>query len=126
MMCSTGFNYVILEGLNQLYKTHDVCKCFPACESINYKYEIIYSRYDGWKNESLWYETEFIFKFRDSEYFPLVRSQQFKFKDFICYVGGLLGLFAGISVLSIYETFYFFSIRLLSNAFRLVSFKPRY
>lgn len=35
--------------------------------------------------------------------------------DFFSYVGGVLGLFAGISVLSFFELFYFFTFRVASN-----------
>ena len=46
-------------------------------------------------------------------YNPLVRKQQFDMLDFFSYFGGLLGLFAGISILSIVEIIYWFTIQLL-------------
>lgn len=53
--------------------------------------------------------------FKDPQFVPLRRFRQFTFIDFLSYVGGLLGLFAGISVLSFVEIFYFFVPRLLSD-----------
>ncbi|KAL7036627.1 hypothetical protein ACKWTF_008881 [Chironomus riparius] len=55
---------------------------------------------------------------KDNEYYAQVRYQQFKIVDFLSYVGGILGLFAGISVLSIVEFFYFFTLRLMSDLCR--------
>lgn len=48
----------------------------------------------------------------------LLRYQPFKLVDFLSYVGGILGLFAGISVLSIVEVFYYFTIRILIDVWR--------
>jgi len=48
------------------------------------------------------------------------RYQQFTFSDVVSYVGGLLGVFAGISMLSIVEFFYFFTIRLGVNLWRIL------
>lgn len=39
-------------------------------------------------------------------YNPFIRKQQFDMIDFFSYFGGLLGLFAGISVLSIFEVIF--------------------
>ena len=57
-------------------------------------------------------------KFKDDEFISMRRVRQFTTVDFLSYVGGLLGLFAGISMLSLVEIFYFFSIRLVVNIWR--------
>jgi amiloride-sensitive sodium channel len=48
------------------------------------------------------------------------RYQQFTSSDVVSYVGGILGLFAGISMLSIVEFFYFFTIRLSTDLWRIL------
>jgi hypothetical protein len=82
-------------------------------------------------------ETTLTFKFKDEEFYPMTRSQQFTLKDFLSYAGGLLGmrtvqplivssfkcksfegLFMGVSVLSIVELVYFFTMRLGTNFLR--------
>ena len=64
-------------------------------------------------------ETAFIsVKFKDEEFYPMFRHQALTMKDFLSNIGGLMGLFAGISVLSIVEVFYFFSLRLLVELWR--------
>jgi amiloride-sensitive sodium channel len=57
-------------------------------------------------------------RWKDAEYYALVRYQQFKVVDFLSYVGGILGLFAGISALSIVEFLYFFTFRLITDLWR--------
>jgi amiloride-sensitive sodium channel len=59
-----------------------------------------------------------VFRYKDSEYFALLRFQPFKLVDFLSYVGGILGLFAGISVLSIVELFYYFTLKLANDVVR--------
>lgn len=61
---------------------------------------------------------EIIVIFKDSEFFSLVRKKQFSNIDFLSYSGGILGLFAGISVLSIFELFYYFTIRVVGNKWK--------
>ena len=56
-------------------------------------------------------------EFGEVKYNPLVKKQQFNEIDFFSYFGGLLGLFAGISVLSIVETVYWFTIQLFEGKF---------
>jgi hypothetical protein len=47
-----------------------------------------------------------------------MRYQEFKLVDFLSYVGGILGLFAGISVLSFVELAYFMTLRLITDLLR--------
>lgn len=62
-------------------------------------------------------KTQLTFRFKDESFYPLRRSRQFAITDFFCNVGGVSGLFAGISVLSFIEIFYFFTFRIISNIF---------
>lgn len=57
-------------------------------------------------------------KFKNSDFQPLHRYQDFTFVYFLRGVGGLLGLFAGISVLSLFELVYFFGPRLINDVVR--------
>lgn len=61
--------------------------------------------------------THLSFKFGVEDFYPLRRTLRFTIIDFLSNVGGVLGLFAGISVLSIFEIVYFFTLRLVSNFF---------
>jgi amiloride-sensitive sodium channel len=59
-------------------------------------------------------------RWKDSEYFALIRFQEYNYVDFFSYAGGILGLFAGISVLSIIETVYFLTMRLTTDCIRFL------
>jgi acid-sensing ion channel, other len=89
------------------------CGCLDECNSIKYKLDIIAHNI---KNET---ETTFDFKFKDVNIVPFRRYQPFTFSDFLAQSGGMLGLFAGISVLSIFELWYFWSLRWIVNLCRL-------
>lgn len=50
--------------------------------------------------------------FRVYEVETLMRSEVYTITNFLAICGGLLGLFLGVSVLSIIEFFYFYTLRL--------------
>jgi acid-sensing ion channel, other len=106
------------EQYEHLYLTNGVCDCLDACDSISYSYETLETRYNIKSSKSLENETTLSFRFKDTEFFPMFRYQQFVLKDFLSFVGSLLGLFAGISVLSLIELFYFFTVRLPVDVWR--------
>ena len=56
-------------------------------------------------------------KFREKEFFSLIRRKQLSSVEILSFVGGLLGLFAGFSVLSLMEAFYYFVIRVGYNIY---------
>jgi Amiloride-sensitive sodium channel len=63
-------------------------------------------------------QTFYHIKWNVDEVYPNVRSVQFTVKDSLCNIGGLLGLFAGMSFLSLVEVVYFFTLRLISDFFK--------
>jgi acid-sensing ion channel, other len=83
----------------------DNCGCLDECNSIKYKTEVIAHKIENK------HEASFEFKFKDVDIVPLKRYQLFTFSEFLAQAGGMMGLFAGISVLSIVEIFYFLSLR---------------
>lgn len=50
--------------------------------------------------------------FREPKIMALQRSASYTFTDFLAICGGLLGLFLGVSLLSIVEFIYYFTLRL--------------
>lgn len=65
----------------------------------------------------IWNKTLLTFRFKDGSFNPLRRSRRFLITDLFSCIGGVLGLFAGISVLSFIELFYFLILRTFSNIF---------
>ena len=78
----------------------------PPCNLISYNIEIVTKKLINEDSQN-----SINFRFKENEFTPLKRVRQFTIFDFLSYIGGLLGLFAGISVLSFFEVFYFFTLR---------------
>lgn len=110
------YRHEVSSRRQSLHALRDIakCGCLDECNSIKYKLEIITHNI---KNEA---ETVLDFKFKDVVIVPLRRYQPFTFSDFLAQSGGMLGLFAGISVLSIFELWYFWSLRWIVNLLRRV------
>ncbi|XP_037044105.1 pickpocket protein 28-like [Bradysia coprophila] len=111
----------------------DKCNCLPACTQITYDVEISQAKVDwevelgvislnvlgpliGRRKRSLkkkhYDMAGLIIFFKEHQFISLKRSERFGLTDFFANCGGLLGLFMGISVISIAEVIYFFTLRL--------------
>lgn len=53
--------------------------------------------------------------FKEAQFLTSKRSELYGITDFLANIGGLLGLFMGVSTLSFVEIFYFCTIRLCTN-----------
>ncbi|XP_031638214.1 pickpocket protein 28-like [Contarinia nasturtii] len=110
------------DGLKNERNAATGCNCLPACTSITYDAEISQAKFD-WVglfqafNSSL---DEFpgaelarlsIF-FKEHQFITSKRSELYGLTDFMANCGGLLGLFMGVSMLSIVEVIYYFTLRL--------------
>ena len=100
---------------DHLLTFHDVCNCLPLCNYVKYSYTIYQSRFKKGIDEENVFVT---INWKDSEYYAIIRSQQLRLVDFFSYLSGIWGLFAGISVLSIVEIFYFLTLRLVNDLIR--------
>lgn len=71
-------------------------------------------------NTEICFRSQFrlFFSYKSPTFGAAVRSENFGMSDFVAGCGGLLGLFMGISVLSILEIIYFFTIHLVLNVER--------
>jgi amiloride-sensitive sodium channel len=93
------------------------CSCMPACYSVDYDVVLSESPEIFGENSSVSKNTFHVF-IEDEELIALERSEIFGFLDFIGNCGGLLGLFMGVSVLSIIELVYYFTIKLVMKVVR--------
>lgn len=100
----------ILEKKDGLEK---FCDCLPDCNKIDYNFEIIEER------EKL---RAFFFTnisasiyFVDNEFVAYKRYESYGTVSLLSNIGGLLGLFLGISVLSVFEVVYFVTLRLFHD-----------
>jgi acid-sensing ion channel, other len=116
-------NVQIFLTTQKRFSFFDDCGCLDPCDSINFSFEIVtYNRAKS--NESIedvndFTETSIEFKFKDVDP-PLRRYTSFTFSEFLAQSGGMMGLFAGISVLSIIELIYLLSMRWMMNVWRWI------
>ncbi|XP_037296673.1 pickpocket protein 28 [Manduca sexta] len=100
-----------------------LCKCFPACNNIEYdaeitKAELNVNRFLSSEDSdtSVWDYRNYTFSrlemyFKSPRFVSMRRSELFGLTDFIANCGGLLGLFLGFSFLSLVEIIYFLTLR---------------
>jgi len=102
---------------NVIEETTKSCGCLPKCNSITYDVEYVENKFinDGSFNED---DVTINIRFKDSDFLPQKRFQSITLVDLLAQVAGLMGLYSGISVLSIVELFYFFTLRAGSNISR--------
>ncbi|XP_017063341.1 pickpocket protein 28 [Drosophila eugracilis] len=105
------------------------CNCLPSCTSIAYEAEISQADFDyktvanretteskeeQKKRQEMKMSRVSIF-FKEAQFLTSRRSELYGTTDFLANCGGLLGLFMGVSMLSIVELVYFCTVRLISN-----------
>uniref|UniRef100_A0A1B0A6D3 Pickpocket protein 28 n=1 Tax=Glossina pallidipes TaxID=7398 RepID=A0A1B0A6D3_GLOPL len=109
------------------YRAATTCNCLPACTSIAYEAEISQADYDykslaglnGKSNEKdkLYgaKKSRLSIFFKEAQFLTSKRSELYGTTEFLANCGGLLGLFMGVSTLSIVEIIYFCTVRLATN-----------
>uniref|UniRef100_A0A1I8NHK4 Amiloride-sensitive sodium channel n=1 Tax=Musca domestica TaxID=7370 RepID=A0A1I8NHK4_MUSDO len=117
--------------LRQFSDNVDNCHCLPACTSLDYNVEISQSHFDVERtlkamgvdeeeeedemNFASFEYAAFSIYFKDNEFITAKRSELYGLYDFIANCGGVLGLFMGVSILSVIEIFYHLTLRLWAN-----------
>lgn len=100
------------------------CNCLPACESVSYDAELSMAKYDRYEFLVAKNKVErsnnrkhlrIFISFKDEQFFGSRRSEIYGKTDFIANCGGIMGLFMGVSLLSIVEMVYFSTLRLGCN-----------
>lgn len=83
------------------------CNCLPDCTSITYDVEISQAPF-RYTEEDI----ELKKSLKQPYFIALNRTEIYTMADFMASCGGLLGLYMGISLLSIVELIYYFTLRL--------------
>ncbi|XP_049547443.1 pickpocket protein 28-like [Anopheles darlingi] len=105
--------------VDKMYDFRARCNCLPACTSIQYDAEISQADLD-WKSVLAKHKefdepgvqfSRLIIYFKGAQFTNSKRSEIYTFADFLANCGGLLGLFMGVSLLSVGELFYYCLIR---------------
>ena len=108
--CEMKLKSKLLFDRKENFSTKRNCSCLPTCDTI--KYNVVYNMHCH--NEGN--ETILNFILNTDDLIMYKRYQQFTASDVVSYVGGLLVLFAGISVMSIIELIYFVIFRMTTKA----------
>ncbi|XP_055840677.1 pickpocket protein 28-like [Episyrphus balteatus] len=127
LTCVDSVMYTSKEWTINYEKYLNAYNCLPTCISIEYKAELehqvpinyaqIEESDEGFlnKDNSSYRITKITLKFKEDNFNGLKRSELYSMSDFIANCGGLLGLFMGVSILSLVELVYFLTLRLLTN-----------
>lgn len=127
-VCGTEHKECYQKASNSMSEELTKCNCYPTCKTINYgaetqyflyNLESFYANYDALdtyvganKKDHLHYHINTIeIYFKESQYLPLKRVELTGWSDFLANCGGLMGLFAGVSIVTIVEILYFCLIR---------------
>ncbi|KAK5641675.1 hypothetical protein RI129_010222 [Pyrocoelia pectoralis] len=107
-----------------------LCNCLPSCTSLSYDVETSQTRWDWRKafkvlhraglSEGIPDDKESHYSrlhvyYKDLQFLSSERNELYGYVDFFSNVGGLLGLFIGLSVTSCIEILYFLTLRLVCN-----------
>ncbi|XP_073811880.1 pickpocket protein 28-like [Musca autumnalis] len=102
------------------------CNCMPACTSLDYETEISEGYFDVDSTQKA-FQVDNMFSgkvslvqiyFKENQFITSKRSELYGVSDLLANFGGVFGLFMGISILSVVELFYHFTLRLWSNMTR--------
>lgn len=98
------------------------CDCKPDCNSIEYETKVIETTKsedenhenarNGTQSSNKNYSDGLSFTLSDDEFTALRRYASYELVSFVSDVGGLLGLFVGVSIASAIEIFYFITVRI--------------
>jgi acid-sensing ion channel, other len=87
------------------------CTCLEQCEFIKYSVEIVPHTLADYnislERRQVDIDVTLNFRFKDVNVVAMRRYQPLTFVKFLAQSGGMMGLFVGISALSIIEIFYF-------------------
>jgi amiloride-sensitive sodium channel len=122
--CYLSTEYDLLQ--NNL-ESGDECNCLPDCTSIQYNSEVSSAKFDVEKeklargkyseNLSNYQYSKVTIFFENTQFISAKRSELYGLTDFVANCGGVLGLFMGVSLVSIVEIIYYCTIRPI-NALR--------
>ncbi|KAK5641673.1 hypothetical protein RI129_010220 [Pyrocoelia pectoralis] len=130
--CGLGSIECVKIAKNETYSEfgHGRCNCLPSCTSLSYDVETSQTRWDWRKafevlnraglseflpDEKGSHYSRINVYYKDLQFLSSERNELYGYVDFFSNVGGLLGLFIGLSVTSCIEILYFLTLRLVCN-----------
>jgi hypothetical protein len=112
-ICSPNERDCYEKAHNDFLIQKDFCKCFEPCSNIKYEFEVINLELIRSRENKISTELKARIRFNSQFFLQFFRKQQFNILNFISFVGGILGLFAGFSAISFIELIYWFTVRVV-------------
>lgn len=91
------------------------CNCSPECNEIKYDYNVVKSDFVDENITGGIFSTAASIYFGDDEFTAYKRFESYGTVQLLSNIGGYLGLFLGLSVLSVVEFVYFFTLRFVND-----------
>lgn len=120
MVCDNQEFFCLVQAISAVHQKSSVeykeSNCLPDCNSIVYKYEVMNDWIIPERNETM-YDIRYSasFYFGSDEFVAYKRFESYGTVGLLSNIGGLLGLYLGLSALSVIETIYFFTLRVFSD-----------
>lgn len=109
--CFSNIESTLIDEESQTFKS---CGCLESCNTIEYTVDRL-SSYISHSYNGSFYRGLGTFRFASDEFIARKRTASYGMVGLLSNIGGILGLFLGMSVLSVVEAFYFFVIRFISD-----------
>lgn len=117
--CFTSISESLIDETSEIFKS---CDCLPDCNSIEFTYVRVVSRLATENaedyvevNGTIPLEASAAIYFGSEEYSGFKRYASYSTVSLLSNIGGFLGLFLGVSLLSVIETIYFFTLRFFND-----------
>lgn len=102
------------------------CNCLPDCNYVDYDLEIVQEKLISSNQKYIASNISVSIYFADEEFIGYKRSESYGTVSLLSNIGGILGLFLGVSMLSIVEALYFVSLRVSSDLWsKLISLRTK-
>lgn len=118
-VCDLQDNDCVEKAFDVLYFSKSgnlqACQCLPECNSVKYETSYIKDRFVPENLTDFENVATVSIYFADDEFTAYKRFESYGTVRLLSNIGGFLGLFLGISVLSIVEIVYFFTLRFVDD-----------
>lgn len=102
------FSLIDEEGL-----PYKACDCLPSCNHIRYDFVYFVDRFKPQTADLP--PASLAIYFSHDEFYAIKRSAGSEAIGFLANIGGILGLFLGISLMTVIDVIYFFTLRFINN-----------
>jgi acid-sensing ion channel, other len=120
MKICTSYEYYCVDNVmatvsDERSQSFKSCDCLPDCDLIAYHHNLIRQKITVENSSNFINASSGLVNFDSDEYLAYKRYPSHGTVSLLSNIGGVLGLFLGISVLSIIEMIYFFTLRFIAN-----------